>query len=237
MNASPAVIELFAALRRSSSGSVPEPDAHPVGAPVASVLQPTHSSEHANQHPYDSLRAALALRRNGTLRKLARELGFENKDAGALSDLLHGRYDHVSLLTANRWALALGLPLIPSTKSVQVCPSCLERGIAVVHDVGDCMGRPISAVVILAPGERVTAAPPPAAAGDPARLLTLVERWTAEDALEDGANVSRETWPASRKRKMYHSRPCLSTDPTERIAQCERIIEEARKATCYLSTR
>jgi len=173
MNASPAVTELFEALRQAHPGSVPEQVAPSIGIPVASMLRHVDSSEHAKQHPYDSLRAALALRRNGTLRKLARELGFENKDAGALSDLLHGRYDHVSLLTANRWALALGLPLIPSTKSVQVCPSCLERGIADVHIAGDCMGRPIAAVVILAPGERVTDAP----------------------------DVSRETLPAPQPRK------------------------------------
>ena len=114
--------------------------------------------------------------------------------------------------------------LPPEMKLAECCTSCHE-----VHGEGlDCHNAPIAAVVILAPGERVTDAPP-ADAGDPARLLALVERWTAEDALEDGADVSRETLPPPRKRKTYHSRPCLSTDPVERIAQCERIIEEARR--------
>ena len=91
---------------------------------------------------------------------------------------------------------------LPIRVEVDTCPSC--HGI---HLAGDCMGRPISAVVILAPGERVTDAPQSA----------------------DAPNVSRETLSPPRKRKTYHSRPCLSTDPVERIAQCERIIEEARR--------
>jgi len=144
MTASPAVIKLLAALRQSSLEGVPAPDALPNATPVAFVLQPTDASGPPAQHPYDSLRAALAQRRNGTLRKLAHELGFEDKDAGALSDLLHDRYEHVSLKTANRWARALGLPPIPPLYEVAGCPSCGS-----VHVAGDCHGEPFESIIFL----------------------------------------------------------------------------------------
>lgn len=154
-----ALDELFSALRKSSLGEDLPSVRESVGDIVAQTLQPIDSNAHAEQHPYDSLRFALAGRQKGSLRKLACELGFEAKDAGTLSDLLLGRYDHVSLETANRWTRALDLPMIPMKIPVAVCPSCLALGIREVHAAGDCGGQPIARVAILAPGEVVAAAP------------------------------------------------------------------------------
>ena len=91
----------------------------------------------------------LQRRRNGSLRKLARELGFSPSFAGALSDMLRGRYDHVSRETENRVRQALGLPVLPKLVKVSACPSCGS-----VH-TGDCAGKPVAQVVVLAPGEGV----------------------------------------------------------------------------------
>lgn len=84
-----------------------------------------------------------------------------------------------------------GKPMIPAPVEVPPCPTC-----GGVHIAGDCGGRPVAAVVTLAPGEVVV----------------------------------KQARKAQRKRKAYHSRPCLSDDPAERLRQGERIVEEARLA-------
>jgi hypothetical protein len=53
---------------------------------------------------------ALKLRRNGSLRGLAIELGFEAHFAATLSDMLRHKPGAVSLANENRLRLALGLP-------------------------------------------------------------------------------------------------------------------------------
>ena len=67
-----------------------------------------------------------------------------------LSDLLRGRWDHVSLDSLNDLRVRLGL--WPCEQRLALtCASCGR-----VHGEGlDCGGRPIAAVVILQPGERV----------------------------------------------------------------------------------
>ena len=144
---------------------------------------------------------------------LAGELGLTEHAIGALSDVLRRRPGALTLTRENDLRQRLGLAPLPEPFMLAPCPSC--HGI---HIAGDCHNAPIAAVVILAPGERVTDAPQSADAGDPARLLALVERWTAEDALEDGAHVSRETFQPRppRPRKRYY-RPCLPPELEQRI--------------------
>jgi hypothetical protein len=145
----------------------------------------------------------VAYKHSRSWRALAEDKGVSHN---VLYALAHGEWSKVSWETHRMVRRKFDLPDPGPLSYVTPCPSC--HGI---HIAGDCHNAPISAVVILAPGERVTDAP----------------------------HVSRETLPAPRPRKARKAyyRPCLSLDHTERIAQCERIIEEARRATCYLSTQ
>lgn len=95
-------------------------------------------------------------RRHGSLRKLAADLGFPTSFAGTLSDILRARDNHVSRETENRVRHALGLPALPRRVEVPACPTCGE-----VHVAGDCHGKPVAQVVVLAPGEQVRRARKP----------------------------------------------------------------------------
>jgi len=92
----------------------------------------------------------LQKRRHGSLRKLTHELGFPASFAGTLSDIFRARYDHVSRQTESRIRLALGLVPLPDLIEVPACATC-----GAVHVAGDCHGKPVARVVVLAPGEQV----------------------------------------------------------------------------------
>ena len=84
-------------------------------------------------------------------------------------------------------------PRLRKCKSAR--PAC-DNGKIEVHNVADCHGRAVAAVVALAPGERVVQA----------------------------ADVSRETFArASRRTRTRYLRPCLSLDPAVRLRQLERL--------------
>lgn len=75
----------------------------------------------------------------------------------------------VSLVVEN--AIRQALDLSPCTVEVAPCPSC-----GAVHAAGDCHGRPVAAVVCLAPGATIRKpAPPPARWRDypPAELARI----------------------------------------------------------------
>jgi hypothetical protein len=94
----------------------------------------------------------LAFQKRGiSLRRFSREFGV---NAAVLSDILHDRSGHVSLRQENRVRLVLGLPVLGSYE-VPACPDCGQ-----VH-TGRCAGKPVAAVVILSPGDRVKSARPP----------------------------------------------------------------------------
>jgi len=86
--------------------------------------------------------------RSGSLRETARKLKLPEGMCGTLSDILRQRHDHVTRAAENRVRVALGLPPIREY-TVPACSSC-----GGVH-TGDCHGKPVAQVVILAPGERV----------------------------------------------------------------------------------
>lgn len=75
-------------------------------------------------------------RRNGSLRKLATELGFAPSFAGALGDILNQRAGHVSLETENRVRVALGLVPI-ATYVVPACPDCGAVDTGRCHGIAD----------------------------------------------------------------------------------------------------
>jgi len=97
----------------------------------------------------------------GSLRQLAESIGYPASFAGTLSDILRGRDEHVARETYRGLAVRLGLPPLPEVKPTEVCPTCWAAGKRTVHAAGDCHGRPVAAVVVLAPGEVVASAPPP----------------------------------------------------------------------------
>ena len=177
------------------------------------ILAPKTMSADGTRTMEVRVKIQLAKQRLGTWDKVAEWLGDSHKK-GACQRL--GK-DETFRPSVSLVKTIEGLPLPPLKISAEVCPSCLQQGKVGIHIAGDCHNAPISAVVILAPGERVTDAAP-ADAGDPALLLALVERWTAEDALEDGAHVSRETFQPRppRPRKRYY-RPCLPPELEQRI--------------------
>jgi len=76
----------------------------------------------------------LAERRNGSLRKLAQELGFPPSFAASLSDVLREKHEKVNLRTENRIRVALGLDPI-AVYEVPPCPDC-----GLVH-TGRCRGK------------------------------------------------------------------------------------------------
>jgi len=89
----------------------------------------------------------VAERRNGSLRKLAQELGFPPSFAASLSDVLHERHENVGLRTENRIRVALGLDPI-AVYEVPPCPDC-----GLVH-TGRCRGKR-GEVAIVGPDEVV----------------------------------------------------------------------------------
>ena len=91
---------------------------------------------------------ALKSVQNGSLRKLAVELGFRPSFAATLSDVLHGKEGSVSVHTENRLRIALGLRPV-SIVPVAPCPTCGS-----VHLVGDCHGK-AGAAAIVADNEEV----------------------------------------------------------------------------------
>lgn len=90
----------------------------------------------------------------GSLRGTARVLGLPEKDNSLLSDIMRGVHANVSRDAENRVRSALGLPPIIE-HVVPACPSC-----GGVH-TGDCHGKPVVQVVILAAGEGVRRARKP----------------------------------------------------------------------------
>ncbi|GAB4524535.1 MAG: hypothetical protein Kow0047_34160 [Anaerolineae bacterium] len=85
-------------------------------------------------------REALLQRKNGSLRDLARSLGFPPSFAATLSDVLRERHGNVSLKTENRIRVALGLEPIAAYE-VAPCPDC-----GGVH-TGRCGGKARQAAV------------------------------------------------------------------------------------------
>lgn len=92
----------------------------------------------------------LSERRRGTLRETCSALGLPKKDAGLLSDIIRGIHTNVSDEAENRVRVALGLAPKPKVYQLPECPSC---GGEPHH--GDCHGKTVAQVVVLAPGERV----------------------------------------------------------------------------------
>ena len=103
-----------------------------------------------------STSSALSERKSGiTFRALADALGDPKFSIGTLSDVIRGRPGAMTQESENDLRRRLGLP-VASTKTVEVCPSCLAHGKIEVHGEGlDCRGAPVVAVVTLAPGESV----------------------------------------------------------------------------------
>ncbi len=84
-------------------------------------------------------------RKNGSLRELARELGFPPSFAATLSDVLRERHKNISLRTENRLRVALGLEPI-GTYEVPACPDC-----GAIH-TGRCNGKgPNGLLVVIDP--------------------------------------------------------------------------------------
>jgi len=92
----------------------------------------------------------LSKRRSGTLKELAHDLGLPENMTATLSDILKARADHVSVSLENRVRVALGLAPKPKVYQLPECPSC-----GGAPHTGDCHGKKIVQVVVLAPGERV----------------------------------------------------------------------------------
>ena len=94
----------------------------------------------------------LKTRRNGcTMRKLAVELGYPENYATTLSHIIRMTPGCVTTAGENRLRSILGLAPLPEPFMIAPCPSCSG-----VHVAGDCGGKPVAAVVTLAPGEVVT---------------------------------------------------------------------------------
>ena len=97
---------------------------------------------------YQETQKALWKRYNGSWRELADELGIAHSVLHAIAT---DKWEHVSWDMIRRIGVSLGLPNPGQLRIVLPCPSC-----GAVHGEGlDCGGRPIAAVVILQPGERV----------------------------------------------------------------------------------
>lgn len=107
----------------------------------------------------------VAYKHSRSWRALAEDKGVSHN---VLYALAHGEWSKVSWETHRMVRRKFDLPDPGPLSYVTPCPSC-----GGIHIAGDCHNAPISAVVILAPGERVTDAP----------------------------DVSRETLPAPRPRK------------------------------------
>ena len=114
-------------------------------------------------------------RAGSSLTAFAASLGLS---PGLVSDVLHGRHGHVSLAAENRVRHALGLQPL-GTYQVPPCRTCGQ-----VHVAPDCQGKPVAAVVVLAPGERVRG-PRPRPAWLDAAVRNLRE-------LEEKARARRE---------------------------------------------
>lgn len=80
-------------------------------------------------------------------RALAAEKGISHN---VLYAIAHGEWSKVSWETHRMVRRKLGLPDPGPLAYVTLCPSCGS-----VHIAGDCHGRPVAAVVTLAPGEVV----------------------------------------------------------------------------------
>jgi len=148
------------------------------------ILTPKTMSADGTRTMEVRVKIQLAKQRLGTWDKVAEWLGDSHKK-GACQRL--GK-DETFRPSVSLVKTIEGLPLPPLKISAEVCPSCLQQGKVGIHIAGDCHNAPISAVVILAPGERVTDAPQSA----------------------DAPNVSRETLSPPRKRK---ARKNISLDP------------------------
>lgn len=97
--------------------------------------------------------SALTTRRNGfSLRRLAAELGLPERDNAMLSNVLNGKPGALTLTGENDLRQRLGLPLI-TRYEVPACPDC-----GLVH-TGRCHGKPVAAVAVLGPGEKIAQAP------------------------------------------------------------------------------
>ena len=100
--------------------------------------------------------AALLQRKNGSLRKLATNLGFPASYNATLSDILRDRPGAITLEGENILRRTLGLPVI-QTRTARACPSC-----GAVHGEGlDCHSQPVASVALLRPGEQVRPTPRP----------------------------------------------------------------------------
>jgi len=113
-------------------------------------------------HSIDPETIATLLQRkkgNGSLRKLATNLGFPASYNATLSDILRDRPGAITLEGENILRRTLGLPVI-QTRTARACPSC-----GAVHGEGlDCHNQPVASVALLRPGEQVRPTPPAAAA-------------------------------------------------------------------------
>ena len=96
----------------------------------------------------DTMKHVKALNASDSYRVLGRRF---NVPFSTLRDIACGRFEHVSWDTLLLVRMRLGMPDLPPTHTVDGCPTC-----GGVHIAGDCHGRPVAAVVTLAPGEVVT---------------------------------------------------------------------------------
>ena len=100
----------------------------------------------------------VTLHASNSYRKLSVQWGIP---FSTLRDIARGRFTHVAWETLLLVRFRLDLPDPPEQQSVPICPSCWALGKRAVHAAGDCYGRPVAAVVVLAPGEVVASAPQP----------------------------------------------------------------------------
>ena len=121
------------------------------------ILTPKTMSADSTRTMEVRAKIQLAKQRLGTWDKVAEWLGDSHKK-GACQRL--GK-DETFRPSVSLVKTIEGLPLPPLKIAVEVCASCLKQGRVEIHIAGDCHNAPISAVVILAPGERVTDAPQP----------------------------------------------------------------------------
>ncbi len=99
---------------------------------------------------YAQTSLSVAALRPRSYRRIATDLGLSPSAAGMLSDLVRGRYDHISAEHLCDLRRRLDLPVPPLPVPARPCPTC-----GIVHGDGlDCHGQP-GDVTIIPPGARI----------------------------------------------------------------------------------
>lgn len=108
-------------------------------------------------HHLDSstINALIERRKEGhTLRELATELGLPESAIATLSDVLRNKPGALTPAGENDLRRRLHLPPLPEPRLFKLCPTC--GGDHDMTAIPDCHGKPVAAIVCLAPNETVT---------------------------------------------------------------------------------